>query len=573
MRILKSKRAMAATSAVGVTGAVVASLLLTAGSSSADTVEVDKTLTYSCPFPLIGVQKLTVNIKTTVETPAKEGGELKAGEFTATVTVPETATQGLTLVGAKTVEGGGEAGIVLTNGGVDLPIAIPDLQVAKTDVPASGTFTVTAKGQVPTAYPKQGPTKVTVGGFKTTLTPKTATGAETGLGTFDSDCTLDPGQDAEILNFTVGAPDGGPGTTSPGSTEPTTSEPGTTPPGSTDPTTSEPGTTPPGSTEPTTPPTSNPGGGTGTPVTVDKVLDFTCPFPLINEQKLRVQIKATLTPPAAAGGNLTTTDFAAIATVPTTATQGLSLVGAKTIVGSAVANVLADNAGTQIKINIPGLDIPSTDVPGSGEFTVTASGDVPPQAVPAAGETVVSVADFTTTLTPKTATGADTTLGTFDAPCTLVPGQDAVIARFTVGEGGGPTTPPGSTQPTTPPASTTKPTTPPASTTKPTTPPASTTKPTTPPGSTAPTTPPTTPPTSVTTTEPPVLTQDPIGYPGSGTGGGDWNSGGGYPSGGSGGGGLASTGASIGLPLGIGAFLVLAGAGALVWQRKRAHKA
>ncbi|WP_156756807.1 DUF6801 domain-containing protein [Actinokineospora pegani] len=570
MRILKSKRAMAATSAVGVTGAVVASLLLTAGSSSADTVEVDKTLTYSCPFPLIGVQKLTVNIKTTVETPANEGGELKAGEFTATVTVPETATQGLTLVGAKTVEGSGQAGIVLNNAGMDLPIAIPDLQVAKTDVPASGTFTVIAKGQVPTAFPKQGPTTVTIGGFKTTLTPKTADGSETGLGTFDSDCTLDPGQDPKILDFEVGPPDGGPGTTPPGSTEPTTSEPGTTPPGSTDPTTSEPGTTPPTSDPGTTPPTSNPGGGTGTPVTVDKVLDFTCPFPLINEQQLRVQIKATLTPPAAAGGNLTTTDFAAIATVPPTATQGLSLVGAKTIAGSAVANVVADNAGTEIKVNIPGLNIPSTDVPASGEFSVTASGDVPPQVIPDAGETVVSVADFTTTLTPKTADGSDTGLGTFDAPCTLLPGQDAVIARFTVGEGGGPTTdpttPPGSTEPTEP--TSTEPTEP--TSTEPTEP--TSTEPTEP-TSTEPTEPTSTEPTtSVTTTEPPVLTQDPIGYPG--TGGGDWNSGGGYPSsGGGGGGGLASTGASIGLPLGIGAFLVLAGAGALVWQRKRAHKA
>jgi len=559
MRILKSNKLMAATSAIGVTGVVVGGLLLSAGQSSAATVSVDKTLTYTCPFPLIGDQKLVVNIKTVVETPATEGGELKAGEFTATVTVPETATQGLTLVGATTVEGSGSAGITLNNAGTALPIAIPDLSVAKTNVPASGTFTVTAKGQVPTAYPKQGPTTVVIGDFATTLTPKKADGTETGLGTFESKCKMDPGQDAKILDFVVGAPGGG-GTTAP-TTEPTS---GTTEPtsGTTEPTS---GTTEPtsGTTEPTSgttePPTSEPGGG-GTPITVDKSLDYLCPFPLIGEQKLGVQIKATLTPPTAAGGNLTTTDFSAIATVPPTATQGLSLVGAATVEGSAKANVIADNAGTKIEIAIPGLNVPKTDVPASGSFTVTASGDVAPQPVPAAGETVINVGDFTTTLTPKKADGAETGLGKFDSLCKLVEGQDTELGRFTIGGGGGTTTPPtsGSTTPPTS-GSTTPPTS--GSTTPPTS--GSTTPPTS--GST---TPPVTTTVDVTTTLPPVLTQDPPGYSG---GGGNYPGGSypgsSYPTGNSGG--LASTGASIGLPLAIGGALLLAGTGALFWQRRR----
>ncbi|MCG8918728.1 hypothetical protein L6E12_23385 [Actinokineospora sp. PR83] len=560
---------MAATSAIGVTGVVIGGLLLSAGQSSAATVTVDKTLNYTCPFPLIGNQKLAVNIKTVVETPANEGGELKAGEFTATVTVPETATQGLTLVGAATVEGTGKAEITLNNAGIALPIAIPDLAVAKTNVPAKGTFTVLAKGQVPTAYPKQGPTTVVIGDFSTTLTPRKADGSLTGLETFESKCTMDPGQDAKILDFVVGAPGGG-GTTAPtsGTTEPTS---GTTEPtsGTTEPTS---GTTEPtsGTTEPTSgtsePPTSEPGGG-GTPITVDKSLNYRCPFPLIGEQQLGVQIKATLTPPAAAGGNLTTTDFSAIATVPETATQGLSLVGAATVEGSAKANVIADNAGTKINITIPGLNVPKTNVPAKGTFTVTASGDVAPQPVPAAGETVINVGDFTTTLTPKKADGSETGLETFDSLCKLVDGQDTELGRFTIGGGGGTTTPPtsGSTTPPTS-GSTTPPTS--GSTTPPTS--GSTTPPTS--GSTTPptsaTTPPVTTTTDVTTTLPPVLTQDPPGY---GGGGGNYPGGnypgGNYPSGNSGG--LASTGASIGLPLAIGGALLLAGTGALFWQRRR----
>jgi hypothetical protein len=68
---------------------------------------------------------------------------------------------------------------------------------------------------------------VTVGGFSTTLTPKKADGSPTGLGTFTSNCTLNPGQDAQLISFTVG--DGGPTTTTtPPPTTTTTTPPPTT---------------------------------------------------------------------------------------------------------------------------------------------------------------------------------------------------------------------------------------------------------------------------------------------------------------------------------------------------------
>jgi hypothetical protein len=193
----------------------------------------------------------------------------------------------------------------------------------------------------------------------------------------------------------------------------------------------------------------------GTPVS--KTLAFTCPFPLIGNQTLSVRIQAVMAVPSAVGGDLVTTDFTATATVPPTATQGLALVGAATIAGTAQAGVTLDEAGTPLDITIPGLTVPSTPVPASGSFDTVASGPVPTATITRAGTTTVTVGGFSTTLTPKKADGSPTGLGTFTSDCTLNPGQDAQLISFTVG-GGGPTTtttPPPTTTTTTPPPTTT----------------------------------------------------------------------------------------------------------------------
>ncbi|WP_063797840.1 DUF6801 domain-containing protein [Saccharothrix sp. NRRL B-16348] len=221
----------------GVTsGLVVAGLLAGVGTGSAAPVQVDKTLTFTCPFPLIGNQVPATRIRATIDAPTSVGGELTTTDFSATVTVPPTATQGLTLVGAATVEGSAEAGVTLDNAGSKLDIKIPGLTVPKTPVPAEGAFDVVASGPVPTAViPKAGTTTVTVGDYSTTLTPKKADGTDTGLGTFTSHCVLDPGQDPTLIRFDV-AGGGGPtttttttSTTTTTTTRPTTTT--TTPPG------------------------------------------------------------------------------------------------------------------------------------------------------------------------------------------------------------------------------------------------------------------------------------------------------------------------------------------------------
>jgi hypothetical protein len=172
----------------------------TAAPAAAAPVAVDKKLTFGCPFPLIGEQQMAVEIKTSFDVPAAAGGTLKTAPVEVTVTVPDKATRGLALVGAASIEGTASAGVTLVNGPLTLPLTLP-LTVAKTAVPASGTFSPHATGTVPPAQlPNPGHTTLTVGDFSTRLTPKKADGGFTGLGSFTSDCTLDPGQDPVLLD-------------------------------------------------------------------------------------------------------------------------------------------------------------------------------------------------------------------------------------------------------------------------------------------------------------------------------------------------------------------------------------
>ncbi|WP_410640482.1 DUF6801 domain-containing protein [Amycolatopsis sp. lyj-346] len=162
---------------------------------------VVKRLSYTCPFPLIGLQKLDVEIKASFDVPSAPGGTFTTADLAVSVTVPDKSTRGLALVGAASIEGTASAGVMLANGPLTLPLSLP-LTVAKTAVPASGAFTTQAAGSVPPVQlPNAGRTTLTIGGFSTRLTPKKADGSYTGLGSFTSDCTLDPGQDPVLLSF------------------------------------------------------------------------------------------------------------------------------------------------------------------------------------------------------------------------------------------------------------------------------------------------------------------------------------------------------------------------------------
>ncbi|MEC3978410.1 DUF6801 domain-containing protein [Amycolatopsis sp. H20-H5] len=208
MNLRTPVRAVLAAGTVGLV--VVAGLLLSGGQSLAAPTPIDKHLTFTCPFPLIGLQKLDVGIKANFDVPTAVGGSLKTSDLTVLVTVPDKPARGLNLVQAATIEGTASAGATITNGPAKpLALKIP-MNVAKTDIPTTGTFAPVATGSVPTAVLKNpGKTSVVIGDFSTRLTPKKADGSPTGLGSFTSDCVLDPGQDPTLIAFDLaGAPPG-----------------------------------------------------------------------------------------------------------------------------------------------------------------------------------------------------------------------------------------------------------------------------------------------------------------------------------------------------------------------------
>jgi hypothetical protein len=189
-----------------VAGCVLAGLLLGTGVSAAAPTPVDKKLTFTCPFPLIGLQKLDVEIKADFDVPTAVGGTFTTSDLSVSVTVPDKPARGLNLVDAATIEGTASAGVTLTNGSAKpLPLQIP-LTVAKTAIPTTGTFSPQATGSVPAVQlANAGQTSLVIGDFSTRLTPKKTDGSFTGLGSFTSDCTLDAGQDPTLLSFDLGS--------------------------------------------------------------------------------------------------------------------------------------------------------------------------------------------------------------------------------------------------------------------------------------------------------------------------------------------------------------------------------
>lgn len=185
-------------------GATVVSTVVFAGAGTGMAATGALTLNYSCPFPLLGAQDMTVAIVVDqLPDAAVVGVPTSVAAVTATATVPGGPTWGLNLFGAKTIEGTAVATTTIDNAGTAIN-ASPSLTIPTTAVPASGTFDAVAVGSLqPITFTNAGTTTYSVGGFSTTLTPRTADGSLTGLGTFTSNCTLKPGQNTTLYSFDV----------------------------------------------------------------------------------------------------------------------------------------------------------------------------------------------------------------------------------------------------------------------------------------------------------------------------------------------------------------------------------
>lgn len=166
------------------------------------------TLQYHCVYPLIGSQQLTVKITTSLPDSIAAGASTGPVTVHTVATVSAGTTPALHQIGSATLEGTADAAVRLTlPDGTSLPITAPNT-LAKTNVPDSGTFDIGATGSIsPLTFSRPGTVTATVGDLRLNVTPRDAQGKTTGLGTFEADCTQDPGQNGVVATIKVTAAD------------------------------------------------------------------------------------------------------------------------------------------------------------------------------------------------------------------------------------------------------------------------------------------------------------------------------------------------------------------------------
>ncbi|KAA1426173.1 DUF6801 domain-containing protein [Nocardioides antri] len=167
-------------------------------------------------------------------------------------------------------------------------------------------------------------------------------------------------------------------------------------------------------------------------------LDYTCTYPLINQQDLTVDIAVDLPAQAQVGVPTAPFDIEAISTVSATTTSGLALIGAKTIEGTAVSHVNVQAPQVDLPdVQVP-VTIPPTPVPASGPFDIPATGQTPSLTFPEAGEGTIDIGNLDLRMIARNSSGEPIALpgghpdGSFDAPCTVKPGQNQRLATFPI---------------------------------------------------------------------------------------------------------------------------------------------
>ncbi|WP_242613675.1 fibronectin type III domain-containing protein, partial [Herbihabitans rhizosphaerae] len=203
---MKRRRRSSRRLAAGITALATASLatvglVMTSGSAAAEPREL--TQGYDCPYPLINIQPTKTVIKADI--PAQLPVGQPSPEFVINVEADAglKATEGLNVVGAATIEGEGISYVKLTGPDLDLPLSVP-VVIPSNPIPPNGNPLIlkgiTAKAPS-ISVPKTGTYTIDVTDLFLKMTPKRADGTPTGLGTFESDCTLQAGQPTQLATI------------------------------------------------------------------------------------------------------------------------------------------------------------------------------------------------------------------------------------------------------------------------------------------------------------------------------------------------------------------------------------
>lgn len=126
-----------------------AAAAMLAASGAASAVPVQSDMYFQCTYPLIGQQPLTADIQTDMPDSIGVGEATGAFTLNITATAEGNTWQGLSLVGATTIEGTASADSTVSSNTIDLPLTIP-LNIPVTDIAGvSGPFDLVATGDTP----------------------------------------------------------------------------------------------------------------------------------------------------------------------------------------------------------------------------------------------------------------------------------------------------------------------------------------------------------------------------------------------------------------------------------------
>ncbi|MBO2464828.1 DUF6801 domain-containing protein [Actinomadura violacea] len=217
MRSRNRARTAGAALAVAVAASGLAGAAGVAGAGPAAAQQVTLGLDYHCTFPLLGPEPVHVDLTATVPDAVEVGQQMHGFVVDSVSTVNADSTRALGALYSVTLEGDAlaDATLVVPEEPDGLPVQV-DSTLDKTTLPASGEFKVHGTGTSPDlVFTQAGSGKVTVGNLLLTLTPRTDDGGPTGLGTFQSECTQDPGQNNVLAGFQIDLP-GAQGPSKPG---------------------------------------------------------------------------------------------------------------------------------------------------------------------------------------------------------------------------------------------------------------------------------------------------------------------------------------------------------------------
>lgn len=183
------------------------------------------------------------------------------------------------------------------------------------------------------------------------------------------------------------------------------------------------------------------GAGPASAAPVSLELNYTCNFPLIKPQPVKLRISTDIPSQIDIGKFTGSFRVDAVANVSAGATRGLRGLEAVSVEGSAVAIVDVLNPTGQTLVAKVSTTVAKTDLPISGGFDTTAVGSTPSLVFQKPGQVKLTVRDLVLTLSPRLADGTLSGLDTFETECFQDAGQANTLATIQVVDPAGTPTP------------------------------------------------------------------------------------------------------------------------------------